>query len=127
MRLMSDDDDLESIEIPKPPPPCTSEHCHCSKDQTGLTQALLQSPDPQVRILAHISNRQLAMVESISILTGIADGNARVLERFRRTLSNGLTGIHTRMDALEKMLSVSQEQSEDSDTELSLVGSIPPD
>lgn len=44
------------------------------RDQRELTAALLEHGDPHVRLIAHMSNRQLGMVESISSLAGLLGG-----------------------------------------------------
>jgi len=59
--------------------------CACHADQELLGRQLADHPDPHVRIIAHMSNRQLAMAEQIADLTrGIfrtAGGVARVEEK----------------------------------------------
>lgn len=44
-------------------------HCACHADQELLGRQLSESDDPHVRIIAHMSNRQLAMAEQLSDLT----------------------------------------------------------
>lgn len=60
-----------------------------AKEQLELTRRLYDHPDPHVRIMAHISERQLAMME---VLTSVS---AAVSE-----LSDSVKSLHNKVDEL---------------------------
>lgn len=95
--------------------------CACHADQELLGRALADHADPHVRIIAHMSNRQLAMAEQIGDLTRgifrVAGGVSRLEEKLAdargeiRDVSAGLSSLTTaitELTAAVKELSAAQ-------------------
>ena len=84
--------------------------CACHADQELLGRALADHKDPHVRIIAHMSNRQLAMAEQISDLTRgifrVAGGVSRLEEKLGdargevREVAAGLSSLTTAITEL---------------------------
>jgi hypothetical protein len=56
------------------------------EEQSALTRALTSHQDPHIRLLAHISERQLAMHELLSELRKTITENTKVLAELKRTV-----------------------------------------
>jgi hypothetical protein len=69
------------------------------EEHRKLTTALLSHHDPSVRLIAHMSSRQLAMVEQISELTrAVTELKDTVTENF----ANELDAVTDRVEELER-------------------------
>lgn len=67
------------------------------EEQRALATALAKHPDPHVRLLAHISERQMAFVE---ILTEVRNGQQAVVDSIE-SLTTELKRLSDRQDAIE--------------------------
>jgi hypothetical protein len=110
-----------------PPPTCMNTECACYRDQSGLTSALLQSDDPHVRIIAHLSSRQLAMVESINNMQLTERGLIQAINGLTTTVRNGFESIRISLDNLQLDHGIIEEVEEEVEKGLAaVVGTIPP-
>ena len=114
--------------------------CACHADQDSLGRAFADDPDPHVRIIAHMSNRQLALSEQVGDLTrGIfkVAGAVHTLQEQSASTTGELRGLRGEVAALTKEVSklvevvgllVSKEPplSADIDSSSDVGASIPP-
>ena len=85
--------------IPALPPEYVHDD-HMAK-QAELTDSLLESPDPTVRMIAHISMRQLAMVEHLAELRKEVQNLSKAIESSQRSREE----ILSRLSSLEQKVS----------------------
>lgn len=87
--------------------------CACHADQEALGRLLWDHPDPHVRIIAHMSNRQLAFAEQLGDLTKglfrVAGGVSRIEERtgnISAELKNVVSAVDRLTGAVESLTEV---------------------
>lgn len=68
------------------PPPADEQARDLVEEQRALTLALTKHQDPHIRLLAHISERQLAFTELLSEFRKSLDKNTDAIERLSRTV-----------------------------------------
>lgn len=76
------------------------ENCACHADQDALGRQLANHPDPHVRIIAHMSNRQLALSEQMADTTKLVFKVAGVVH----TLQQHVESMTGRMQQVERAL-----------------------
>jgi len=86
------------------PPTCGDcRQCPCYADQEALGRLLSEDPDPHVRIIAHMSNRQLALAESIGDLTKLifkTAGAVHTLQEHSSNVTGELRRVTTTLEGL---------------------------
>lgn len=82
--------------------------CFCAyyADQEQLGIALMQSPDPHIRIIAHVSNRQLALGEQIRDLTGLVFRAASGVSSVQRSLADSQARLGSLETSVGKLVEV---------------------
>lgn len=78
--------------------------CACYADQEALGRLLAEHPDPHVRIIAHMSNRQLALSESVGDLTKLIFKTAGAVHTLQERSSNVIGELRTVTTTLEKLV-----------------------
>jgi len=104
---------------------CTKDNCVCLRNQDELTQLLMEHADPHIRILAHISARQLAMVESNNDINKTLQTVIGALNSLRSKVETGFRELNERVDVLAEAHSVIETRFTEFENELP-TGSIPP-
>jgi hypothetical protein len=111
-------------------PTCMDPNCSCYKDQSGLTREFMESADPHVRLIAHMSNRQLSMVESLNNVQLTQQGLIQAVNGLAAEIRNGFRALHERIDTLQLENGIIEEIEEVEASvgkELAtVVGTIPP-
>jgi len=114
-----------------PVPPCNSTTCRCYREQSDLTQELFNSPDPHIRIIAHMSSRQLSLVESMNNVQLTQHGLIQAVNGLRADMTKGFRIVGERISTLQTDHGVVEEVVEEDDeapqsVAASIVGTIPP-
>lgn len=78
--------------------------CACYADQEALGRLLAEHQDPHVRIIAHMSNRQLALSESVGDLTKLIFKTAGAVHTLQERSSNVIGELRTVATTLEKLV-----------------------
>lgn len=99
-------------------PGCTRDNCVCLRNQDELTKQLLDDPDPHVRIIAHMSSRQLAMVESLNNVNGTLQTVVAGLNGLKSKVETGLRELGERVDDLAEAQGVIQTNTSEFEGEL---------
>lgn len=103
-------------------------NCSCYKDQSGLTKEFMESADPHVRLIAHMSNRQLSMVESLNNMQLTQQGLIQAVNGLAAEVRKGFRALNERIDILQMDQGIVTEEVIGSvEKELAaVVGTIPP-
>lgn len=110
-----------------PSPTCMDMSCPCYKDQSGLTREFMESADPHTRLIAHMSNRQLAMVEFVNNMKLTQHGLIQAVNGLTAEVRRGFRVMHERLDTLQMDHGIIDEVEENVEKELAaVVGTIPP-
>lgn len=95
----------ESQEGAETAPECADcSRCACFADQEALGRLLAEHEDPHVRIIAHMSNRQLALSESVGDLTKLIFKTAGAVHTLQERSSNVIGELRTVTTTLEKLV-----------------------
>lgn len=106
-------------------PGCTRENCVCLRNQDELTKLLLEHEDPHVRILAHMSSRQLAMVESINNVNETLRMLVSAQNSLKGKVESGFRDVNERIDGLAEKHSIIETRFDDFENEFP-TGSLTP-
>lgn len=77
-----------SATAPKTLPPPPAAERDLVEEQRALTLALTNHADPHIRMLAHISERQMAFVELLSGFSNTLAANTSAIEELTRIVRN---------------------------------------
>jgi hypothetical protein len=78
----------------------------------------MEDADPHVRIIAHMSSRQLAMVESLNNVNGTLQTVVSALNSLKSKVETGLRDVNERIDNLAEVHGVIQTNTTEFDEEL---------
>jgi hypothetical protein len=79
--------------------------CACFADQEALSRQLAGHSDPHVRIIAHMSNRQLSMAEQLADLTRTIFRAAGGVSRVEEAVGELRVEVHGSTTAVDKLTS----------------------
>lgn len=95
------------------------------RNQDELTKLLMEDPDPHVRIIAHMSSRQLAMVESLNNVNGTLQTAISAVNSLKTKVETGFRDVNERIDGLSEAQGIIETRFAEFEDELP-TGSIPP-
>lgn len=81
-----------------------AQQCACFADQEALGRLLADDPDPHVRIIAHMSNRQLALSESLGDLTKLIFKTAGAVSTMQEKSGNVFGELRRVTTTLESLV-----------------------